>query len=281
MFARELSSRNAFVFLSVFVQCLLLSSTAVAEEFFPERETPTYRISGPIDGAVLVGAAAVSSASLFTDEMPAPSCASEANDFLCDPRGINAFDRGAAQNESSSWRSVSDIGVPVAMVLSLGNLFVAEDASAFLSDALIGAQSVMVTTAIGAITTTAVRRPRPWAYNASIPVEDRLAGRNALSFFSGHTATAATAMTYSFTTLLRRKVHPAYAFGTLAIGAGATALVGTGRVLSGKHFPSDVLAGVAIGSAIGILVPALHELSVTLSPSVGRHHAFISAGLLL
>jgi membrane-associated phospholipid phosphatase len=37
------------------------------------------------------------------------------------------------------------------------------------------------------------------------------------------------------------------------------ATVGTLRVLSGKHFPTDVLTGAVVGSALGWLIPELHR----------------------
>jgi membrane-associated phospholipid phosphatase len=34
--------------------------------------------------------------------------------------------------------------------------------------------------------------------------------------------------------------------------------VGATRILAGEHFPTDVVAGAAVGAAIGLIVPALH-----------------------
>ena len=38
------------------------------------------------------------------------------------------------------------------------------------------------------------------------------------------------------------------------------AVVGYLRVRAGRHFPTDVIAGYAIGGAIGYLVPFLHKM---------------------
>ncbi|MEM9023429.1 MAG: phosphatase PAP2 family protein, partial [Bacteroidota bacterium] len=37
------------------------------------------------------------------------------------------------------------------------------------------------------------------------------------------------------------------------------ATTGLMRVLAGKHFPTDVITGYAVGGAIGFLVPHLHR----------------------
>ena len=48
----------------------------------------------------------------------------------------------------------------------------------------------------------------------------------------------------------------------VVIGSFTLATIsGTLRILSGSHFFSDVLVGAAIGSAIGITVPLLHEFN--------------------
>ena len=46
--------------------------------------------------------------------------------------------------------------------------------------------------------------------------------------------------------------------------------VGSLRVAAGMHFPTDVLAGAAVGAALGIAIPDLHRVkrvSITVAPS--------------
>lgn len=83
----------------------------------------------------------------------------------------------------------------------------------------------------------------------------------ALSFWSGHTTLAFAALCASATLLTSKHLndHPAPLFalwgGTIAAGIAVAAL----RVESGMHFPSDVIVGALMGSAIGIAIPALHR----------------------
>jgi membrane-associated phospholipid phosphatase len=255
------------------------ASTAEASEVFPHREHSTYKLRPAIDVPLLLAPTAIGFASLAAEELDPPGCATEENNFVCDPEAINGFDRGAVNNYGTGWQGVSDWAVPGAMVLSLASVFVAEKPGPFLVDAVVGVEAVMMSTAIGAILTTAVGRPRPWAYNEDVPLEHRLSGKNKLSFFSGHTATPAAATMYAFSTLYRRGVHPAYSFGTLALGTAVTSVVGAGRVLSGKHFATDVIAGAMIGGSMGVLIPALHDSNFTFVPEVSRNRAYVSASL--
>ena len=54
----------------------------------------------------------------------------------------------------------------------------------------------------------------------------------------------------------------------LGLWSGAVLIPATAaylRVQSGKHFPTDVMAGYAVGAAIGWLVPHLHKTKTPLS----------------
>ncbi len=69
------------------------------------------------------------------------------------------------------------------------------------------------------------------------------------SFPSGHTA-----MAFCAATLIERNCGPR--LGLLAYGVAT--VTGLSRIEAGKHFPTDVLAGAALGTLIAGLVDALH-----------------------
>jgi membrane-associated phospholipid phosphatase len=79
------------------------------------------------------------------------------------------------------------------------------------------------------------------------------------SFFSGHTSTTAA---FAFSTA---KIWSDHHVGSrwqpwVWVGAAAVPLTtGILRIRAGKHFPSDVLAGMAVGALCGWLVPELHR----------------------
>jgi membrane-associated phospholipid phosphatase len=100
----------------------------------------------------------------------------------------------------------------------------------------------------------------PLSYDPSVPDAVKREPQNASSFFSNHTTSAFTTAVFSaYTFQLRHpesKLVPWVWGGSLALATG----VGSMRVLAGKHFPSDVLAGAAAGALCGYLVPKLHTL---------------------
>ena len=145
------------------------------------------------------------------------------------------------------------------------------------SDLVIVLEAVAITGALTNMAKCAFTRYRPYTYIATndpeaydaIQQDEDLrtslqeateAPGSALSFWSGHTALAFTALCAS-ATLLTYKHHdrhpgPLFAMWGGTIGAGV--VMSVLRVRSGMHFPTDVLVGAAIGAAIGIVVPSLH-----------------------
>jgi membrane-associated phospholipid phosphatase len=112
-------------------------------------------------------------------------------------------------------------------------------------------------------------RRRPWAHNTSLSVEERLAlsaddpldARR--SFFSGHASSAFT-LAILLSTVATDVHGSSRATDALwAVSLAAAAFTGVARVSAGMHYPTDVLAGAAVGAAIGRLVPALHRVDRT------------------
>ncbi|WP_118951909.1 phosphatase PAP2 family protein [Taibaiella helva] len=105
-----------------------------------------------------------------------------------------------------------------------------------------------------------VRRARPLTYNPDIPMSFRTGEARSNSFFSGHVSFSATS------TFFLVKVFTDYhhikgwqRVGLYTAAAIPPAMVGYYRMHAGKHFKTDVLLGLVIGGASGILVPELHR----------------------
>lgn len=104
-----------------------------------------------------------------------------------------------------------------------------------------------------------VDRYRPETYDNSKPASDRLGGNYKNSFFAGHVAQVAS---FSFfTAKVYGDYHPNSPWKWVIYG-GAALTTGTTIYLrhkAGKHFPSDLALGTAIGTLSGILIPHLHK----------------------
>lgn len=122
----------------------------------------------------------------------------------------------------------------------------ATDTDQWLGVGTVYAESLLWAWGLKELGKTLVRRNRPWTDETD-------------SFPSGHTTLAFTGA--AFATAAFERVFPGSPW-TLPLGvasyglaAGAAAL----RVISGNHYPSDVVAGALIGTLAGVIVPAVHR----------------------
>lgn len=123
-----------------------------------------------------------------------------------------------------------------------------------------------------------VDRYRPETYDTRVPVSDRVSGNYKNAFFAGHVAVVANA------TFFMAKVYSDYhpeSDWKWAFWGGATLATGTMiymRHEAGKHFPSDLLIGTAVGTLSGILVPHFHKNRTQRKTAWGLQPAFNYVG---
>lgn len=103
-------------------------------------------------------------------------------------------------------------------------------------------------------------RARPFVYYPEIPMDEKLRMGSEDSFFSGHTSSTAAAS--FFMAKVYTDYHPEtegkkWLFYTAALVPPF--IVGYFRYKGLKHFPTDILTGIAVGAASGILVPHFHK----------------------
>jgi membrane-associated phospholipid phosphatase len=122
-------------------------------------------------------------------------------------------------------------------------------------------ETLLLANGLTQVSKTVFRRVRPFVYNddAAIP-PDRKTSRGARqSFPSGHAATAFASAVFLSTVYAR--LYPASPARPWIWG-GSLALAGTVGYLryhAGRHFPTDILAGAALGGVVGWIVPRMHE----------------------
>jgi len=99
-----------------------------------------------------------------------------------------------------------------------------------------------------------IDRKRPVLYTVQAPTAG-LVLENQRSFPSGHSA-AAFALATSYW-LRYRDLHPHVRRWEPWVAAAGAVTVGTLRVVSGKHFPSDVAAGALLGATSAVVIHAI------------------------
>jgi len=176
---------------------------------------------------------------------------------------INWLDRSATNNWSPACARLSDfiLGGSVLLPLSFtlfDTVHNKHDKDYFLNEAGVFAEALLVTIGTTELCKHIFHRPRPYVYNQQVPCKDKRKTDAYLSFWSGHTAMTACALT-SFA-YIQMKDNPGKATTKLAVVAALTIIPTEGilRVLAGKHYPSDVLVGAVVGVALGLAVPYLH-----------------------
>jgi len=234
---------NALLWLgTVLALCIAGSARADRERVYtlrPELDVPVMVVSGVLGASFLL-----------RGELAPAHCAPR-----CSRADLLPFDRPAAGRYDRDARLASDLAV--ALTLSAGGLTAALDGG--FAHLVVAAEAVLVSSAITVTTTMAVRRPRPLVYGEQAPLEERNHGGSSLSFPSGHTGNAFAATLALFHGMHARDPDSSLPWIALAVGLGLSTTVAVGRVLAGDHFPSDVLAGAAIGASVGWLIPELHR----------------------
>lgn len=172
---------------------------------------------------------------------------------------VPRFDRYSLHHFSMRARRGSDVLLYAAPVLPV---LLALDPDVRTSTPAYGVlcvESVAVTTALTSLVKNTARRTRPFVYQAEAPLSMKTQKDARESFFSGHTSTVAA---FAFSTAKIWSDHHPSSRGRTWVWVGAAALpltTGFLRMKAGRHFPTDVLAGFAVGALCGWAVPQLHR----------------------
>lgn len=175
------------------------------------------------------------------------------------PQNVNSFDRSATRHYSESATKVANTLFYGSQPLALVFLLDKRTRKDFPKLALLYLEAMGAT---GVPYVSAVYfgdRYRPYTYNPETPMDFKLRGGSRNSFYAGHPALVATS-TFFIATVFA-DYHPEsrvkWLFYTLA--GAATAGTAIGRYLGGRHFPSDIIIGVTMGTASGLIIPRIHR----------------------
>lgn len=200
---------------------------------------------------------------------------------VLDKNKINPFDRWAARPYSKPLDITGSILVGASVLTPA--VLLATDKNQWFNIGVMYFESSLLAFSTADLLKEVIQRKRPYMYFSGYPEEEVKAGDYCRSFPSRHTAMAfngAVFTSYVFSTYFPESKYKVPIIAGSFTLAGATGLA---RILSGNHFISDVLAGAAIGSASGFLVPFFHRVNSELENS-GNGNMDISllpAGLAL
>jgi len=185
-----------------------------------------------------------------------------------DKNDIWAFDRNAvlqtySHSKSEQARTISDIGLWTSYCLP-ALLFIDKDIRNDWADILIlyfETQAINLNIYyIGGPVFT--KRIRPLVYYEETSMEYKLSDEGTTdSFFSGHTSMVAGASFFMAKVL--SDYHPELGLKKWLLYTAAIippVFVGYYRYKGLMHFPTDIILGTAIGTAVGILIPHLHKV---------------------
>lgn len=185
----------------------------------------------------------------------------EEPETFCDSVHLNGFDRWATELSVPYTSDLSDVLLVTLLLgpfaVAAGDLTVQRTnpgAERFSKDTLVIAQTFAATHLLTTALKVWVKRLRPFNYNPNF-VEARREGDSRLSFPSGHTSMAFAGAATIWSLLDQRFSSEPWAIGVSVAAFTLATMVGVLRVLSGRHFPTDVLTGAALGTGMGLLVP--------------------------
>ena len=219
-----------------------------------------YELEGGTEAAVLGSTAILFGLGFWADQGYAPLTQEEI--AALDPETINWFDRSATRRYSPGAAKASDIMLYATMVAPL-SLALTDRGS--LQPNTLGLMYLETYALQGGLTYLAKNlfsRTRPYVYNDNpdIPLALKMEKTSRRSFYSGHTSSAFASMV--FLASVFERLYPDSSARGWVWGGCMTAAATTGylRYAAGRHYPTDILVGAAMGAFVGYLVPSLHEL---------------------
>jgi membrane-associated phospholipid phosphatase len=249
-------SKHPWRALLLTVTMLVCVSAARADEPVQQPVSP-YRFRWTLD-APIVSLGVAGTLGYLVEPRP-PACA--ASPQACPaPDNLPGFDRGALGLYSRPALTVGNIMIG-ALLLGphLANVVgTRAEGAAWIEDAAITAESVLVAQALTQAMKAATDRYAPLMYNPDSDLSARYSPDASRSFWSGHTATAFAAATSFATSYWLRHPRSPWRWVVLATVESAALWAGLLKIRAGYHWPTDIAAGAAAGIGVGIMIPALH-----------------------
>jgi membrane-associated phospholipid phosphatase len=173
------------------------------------------------------------------------------------PNAINAFDRAVMFPYHKNIDTLSQIGAYGLLILPavslIGNI---TDLNAVATYGVMYAEAFLLTYGTKEMLKNAIIRYRPYCYYGDIPSGKETDYDD--SFPSGHTSLAFMSAGFFTSTFFTEYPDSTWKLPIAGVSYVLATAVAASRIYSGNHFLTDVIAGAAIGSLYGYLIPWLH-----------------------
>jgi hypothetical protein len=257
----HLSAQNDTLLIKEDTGRVLQDSAVVSIVELDEVKEEVYKLKPAVDIPVTLIGAGWSMYAFSKIYSKDPSTEQEINNL--NKNNINGFDRWGAEVYSTKAADASDLffygSMPLPIVLMLDK-DIRKDA---LKISFLYLEAMSVTGFLYTGSTYLTNRYRPLAYNTTdgVSLDEKRRGGAKNSFFAGHVALVATST--FFTAKVFSDYNPHSKLKYLFYGVAIVSTAGTGylRHRGGKHFPSDIVIGTAVGTLSGLLVPHFHKNS--------------------
>jgi membrane-associated phospholipid phosphatase len=170
------------------------------------------------------------------------------------------IDRFAADNYSKDFAMASDILIGTALVYPAVYFIDDNLRDDFTAISVMYTQTLLFSGLMPSWGKGLSARIRPFVYNPNAPIEEKFSAESRRSFFSGHTTVAFSTMAFLskvYSDYYPKSEYLPYIWGSSLLLASS---VGISRIAAGAHFPTDVIVGAVVGSAIGYIIPELHKI---------------------
>jgi len=210
-----------------------------------------------------IGAIAISGLDPLTDE----------EIYALDPEDVTKFDRVSIGVRRTT--QAGDALVHASILLPLTFLTFGDTRRDFSMLAVMSVEVIVLNQGLNWMAKGLAGRTRPFVYDPESPHEDKTKTNARLSFYSGHTSTAASMTFFTakvFSDYLSNKTAKALIWTAAAV---YPALVGYLRRDSANHFRTDVITGYLVGALIGYGIPLLHKTKhkdLSVSPMISFDH---------
>lgn len=229
-----------------------------------------YKLNWRTDGFLFGGCIAIGFTTFALNNDIEPLTVAQINSLS--RNNINWLDKYATYNYSYNASLASDFTTAIYLSIPLA-LFISEDISSdFETISIMYFETLLLASFVPYLVKEGVERTRPLVYNPDVPIVVKREPYARKSFPSRHTSVVfSTAFFFSivYNDYYSESKWVPYIWGSNILAACA---IGYLRFESGAHFPTDILTGAAIGSAIGYIVPYLHRTNnknISITPRIG------------